>query len=104
MKAITRVPPATLFGRGWNKGENSMEQLRELEKRVLDVIQQNKELQENSIKLKEDNIKLVEQCKQYEASIMKQGQNTKVLETEKASVKTTVEELLRTIKSLEKTN
>ena len=81
-----------------------MEQLHELEKRVLDVIQQSKELQEKSKKLKEENIKLVEQCKQYEASLMKQGSNTKVLETEKASVKTTVEELLRTIKSLEKTN
>ena len=78
-----------------------MEQLRELEKRVLDVIQKNKVLQEETGKLKAENVKLQVQCKQFEASLMNQGKSTQSLEKEKASIKTTIEELLRTINSLQ---
>jgi len=79
-----------------------MEQLSELEKRVLEVIQKNKELQEVNEKLKAENASLHENSKHLEASLMKKSENTKTLETEKASVKTTIEELLSTIKTLEK--
>ena len=75
-----------------------MEQLRELEKRVLDVIQKNSSLQEVAQKLKAENEKLHLQCKQFEASLMKSNQS---IEKEKSSVKTTIEELLKTINTLE---
>ena len=86
------------------QGENSMEQLHELEKRVLEVIQKNKTLKNENNKLEEEKVKLEEQCKQFESSLMNQDESAKVLETEKASVKTTIEELLQTIKSLEKSS
>ena len=84
--------------------ENSMEQLRELEKRVLDVIQNNKELHEGINELRAENVKLKEQCKQFEASLMNQDNCNKTLKSEKTSIKTSIEELLKTIKSLEKNN
>lgn len=67
-----------------------MEQLRELEKRVLDIIQKNKKLQEETNKLKAENVRLQGQ---YETS--------KSMAQEKASIKTSIEGLLKTIKSLE---
>ncbi|MBU1008358.1 hypothetical protein KKA53_04765 [Candidatus Dependentiae bacterium] len=78
-----------------------MEQLRELEKRVLDVIQKNKNLQEELSKLKAENRELQGQCKQYEASLMNQNETSQSMVKEKASIKTTIEELLKTINSLE---
>jgi len=78
-----------------------MEQLRELEKRVLDIIQTNKALREENNKLKSENVKLQGQCKQFEASLMNQDKSTRFMEKEKASIKTTIEELLQTINSLE---
>ena len=78
-----------------------MEQLSELEKRVLDVIQKNKELQKLNSKLKKENVSFQEQCKQLEASLMNASQSTKSLETEKASIKTSIEGLLKTISSLQ---
>ena len=81
-----------------------MEQLRELEKRVRDVIQKNKKLEEENGELRAETIKLLEQSTQLESKLMNQDKSTKELKVEKASVKTTIEELLRTIKSLEKSN
>ncbi len=78
-----------------------MEQLGELEKRVLKVIQKNKELQNESNKFKTENVALKEQCKQLEASLMKESSSSKGLEKEKASIKTTIEELLNTINTLQ---
>lgn len=78
-----------------------MEQLNELEKRVLDVIQKNKELQKQNKKLADDKIRLEEQCKQLETSLLKRSKNAESLEGEKASIKTTISELLNTINSLD---
>jgi predicted nuclease with TOPRIM domain len=78
-----------------------MEQLNELEKRVLDVVQKSKELIKENSKIKSEKIRLQEQCKQLEASLMKASKGTKTLEKEKASIRTTIEELLSTINSLE---
>lgn len=78
-----------------------MEQLSELEKRVLDVIQKNKGLKETNGKLETELVGLREKCGQLESSLMNQSQSAKTLETEKASIKTTIEELLSTINSLE---
>ena len=71
-----------------------MKQLRELEKRVLDVIQKNNEL-------KSENARLKDECKLFEATIMKKSTAEKSLITEKSSIATTIEELLNTISSLE---
>lgn len=78
-----------------------MEQLSELEKRVLDVIQKNKELQQSNSALKAEKASLQDQCKQLETSLMKSSQDTNELKTEKASVKTTISDLLNAINSLE---
>lgn len=77
-----------------------MEQLRELEKRVLDVIQKNKELQEQVAILKAEKQNLQEQCQQLEGSLLNQNKSAKTLETEKVAIKTTIEDLLKTINSL----
>jgi peptidoglycan hydrolase CwlO-like protein len=84
----------------YKKG-NSMEQLSALEKRVLDIVQKNKSLQQENSQLKAEKLELQEQCKRLETSIMDQSQNQKALEVETASVKTTIEGLLDTINSLE---
>ena len=78
-----------------------MEQLSELEKRVLDIIQKNKALKDEKEKLEAEKTQLHEKCKQLEAGIMNQSECAKTLKTEKASIKTTIEELLSTINSLE---
>lgn len=78
-----------------------MEQLHELEKRVLDVIQKNKELQAEIDKLRDENAKLFEQNKQFEAAVVAQDKDAETFEAEKASIKTTITDLLETINSLE---
>jgi hypothetical protein len=81
-----------------------MEQLHELEKRVLDIIQKNKELRELNSKLESEVVSLREQSKRMETSLMSQDNCNKSLKTEKASIKTSIEELLQTIKALEKSS
>lgn len=78
-----------------------MEQLHELEKRVLDVIQKNKELQAEVGRLKTENKALSEKNKQFEAAVVAQDEEAKSFETEKSSIKTTITDLLKTINSLE---
>jgi hypothetical protein len=78
-----------------------MEQLNELEKKVFAVIEKNRELQLANKKLASENLTLQEQCRQLETSLMSRSKNAESLEVEKASVKTTIEKLLKTINSLE---
>jgi len=78
-----------------------MEQLHELEKRVLDVIQKNKEMQEENGKLRDENSRLLALSRQLEASVLKRGESTKALESEKNEIKSTIDELIQTINSLQ---
>ena len=78
-----------------------MEQLNELEKKILDIIQKNKELFDANSKLKIEIDQLKEQNRQFEGALLKESGSTKTLEEEKKSVKTTIEELLSTINSLD---
>jgi len=78
-----------------------MESLNELEKRVLDIVQKNRELQQEAIELKAERDSMLEKCEKLEASLMDRTENKNALETEKASVKETIEELLSTISSIE---
>ena len=78
-----------------------MKQLHELEKRVLDVIQKNKEMLEENGKLREENSRLLALSRQLEASILKRGESTKALELEKNEIKSTIDELILTINSLQ---
>jgi chromosome segregation ATPase len=80
---------------------NGMEQLNELEKKIFAVIQKNRELQQQVSKLSSENLSLQEQCRQLETSLMSRSKSAESLEVEKASVKTTIEKLLKTINSLE---
>ena len=78
-----------------------MEQLHELEKRVLDVIQKKKEMQEENGKLRDENSRLLVLSRQLEASVLKRGESTKALESEKIEIKSTIDELIQTINSLQ---
>ena len=78
-----------------------MEQLHELEKRVLDIIQKNQEMQKENRTLKAENSRLVVQCQQLEASLLKRGESAATLESEKSEMKATIDELLTAINSLQ---
>ena len=78
-----------------------MKYLEELEQKVLHIIQKNKMLQVRVDELTQENERLLEAARQYEASLMKEFGTTQVLANEKAALKTTVEELLKTIDALD---
>ena len=78
-----------------------MEQLRELEKRVFDIIQKNKDIANAMLALKSENVRLQEQVKQFETSLLKESKSTQSLESEKTSIAKTIDELLETISSLD---
>lgn len=78
-----------------------MKCLEELEQKVLQVIQKNKELQNMVTTLTQDNEALTSQMRQFEASLLKESSSSKSLTEEKALMKTSIEELLKTINALE---
>lgn len=78
-----------------------MKCLEELEQKVLQVIQKNKELQNKVATLTQDNEVLASQVRQFEASLLKESSSSKSLTEEKALMKTSIEELLKTINTLE---
>lgn len=78
-----------------------MKCLEELEQKVLQVIQKNKELQNKVTTLTQDNETLTSQVRQFEASLLKESSSSKSLTEEKALMKTSIEELLKTINALE---
>lgn len=78
-----------------------MKYLEELEQKVLHIIQKNKELQKRVDELTQENEHFLEQSRQYETSLMKEFGTTQALANEKATLKSTVEELLKTIDALE---
>jgi|SaaInlStandDraft_3_1057020.scaffolds.fasta_scaffold11860_4 hypothetical protein len=80
-----------------------MKQLLELEKKVLEVIQKNRQLQSFNGGLKVENTKLRDKCAQLEGSLLKEHDNKELLTKEKTAVKGAIEELLEGIKAIEKT-
>ena len=63
-----------------------MEQLNELEKRVLNIIQANKEVKEENVRLKEEVAGLQGKCKNLESSLSDRSKSTKCLEDEKLAI------------------
>jgi hypothetical protein len=78
-----------------------MKCLEELEKKVLQVIQKNKDLQNKVVDITKENDALKTQVRQFEASLLKENTTTKSLTEEKNVIKSSIEDLLKTIKSLE---
>ncbi|GEM_PF-2629696 len=79
-----------------------MECLEELERKVLHVLDRNRELYTQIETLKKEISLLKDQNRQFEASLMKESTLSQSLETEKSVIKETIEALLESINSLEK--
>lgn len=78
-----------------------MKCLEELEQRVLHIMQKNKELQKQVDELVLAKNESEEKNRQYEASLLKETGVSQALAQEKAAIKTTIEDLLSTIQTLE---
>lgn len=78
-----------------------MKCLEELEQKVLHIMQKNKELQQQVDELVLAKNEFDEKARQYEASLLKESGVSQALAQEKAVVKTTIEDLLSTIETLE---
>jgi hypothetical protein len=80
-----------------------MKCLEELEQKVLRIIQKNKELQKQVDEFAFIKSEFEEKIRLYEASLLKETSVSQALTQEKATIKTTIEELLNTIQTLEDT-
>ncbi len=78
-----------------------MKQLEELKKKVLQIIQRNKGLQEANTVFKLENSQLQEKNSNLEAALQKENQSQESLENEKAALKSSIEDLLSSIGSLQ---
>ena len=78
-----------------------MECLEELERKVLHVLDRNRELYIQIEAQKKEISLLKDQNRQFEASLMKESTLSQSLETEKSVIKETIEALLESINSLE---
>ena len=78
-----------------------MKQLEELEKKVLDLIESNKQLQGQVDTLKKENSILKETNSGLESTLLKEHKNIDLLSKEKEVIKGTIESLLKTIDKLE---
>ncbi len=78
-----------------------MRYLEELEKKVLHLIQRNRELQTRLDATAKENELLREQTRQFEASLLKEAHTTESLAQEKAAIVNSIEELLSSINDLE---
>ena len=81
-----------------------MKCLEELEKKIFVIIQKNNDLQLKIDELLQAKKALEDQNQKYENSLLKENNNTQVLIQEKDVIKSSIEELLETIRSLEATN
>lgn len=81
-----------------------MKQLEELEIKVLQIIEKNKELESRNDLLVKENEQLIAKCNQMEDSLMNKDQTSKDLENEKLVIKNSIKELLDSISSLEERN
>lgn len=80
-----------------------MEQLRELEERVFDIIEKNKELHKTVEQLKAENREIRVANEKFQAALRDRDQNTHSLDREKAALKSTICELIESIDSLQAT-
>lgn len=78
-----------------------MRYLEELEKKVLRLIERNRELQTRLDATTKENELLREQTRQFEASLLKESTTTQSLAQEKAAIVTGIEDLLNSINALE---
>ena len=78
-----------------------MRYLEELEKKVLRLIDRNRELQTRLDATTKENELLREQTRQFEASLLKESTTTQSLTQEKAAIVTGIEDLLNSINALE---
>lgn len=78
-----------------------MECLEELERKVLMVLDKNRELCTHIEALKKEMTLLKEQNRQFEASLMKESTLSQSLAQEKSVIRDTIESLLKSISSLE---
>ena len=78
-----------------------MKFLEELENRVLQLIQKNKDLKGEAARFKQDNIRLVDQIKKLEAVAVKNDDSVKDLGKERDAIKSSIEELLSSMDMLE---
>ena len=76
-----------------------MNALEELQKKVLQVVDRNKQLEAKVDRLSEENANLSKQKEQLEASLLNENAS---LSKEKDKVKLSIESLLESISSLEK--
>jgi hypothetical protein len=81
-----------------------MKQLEELEIKVLQIIEKNKELESRNDLLIKENEQLIAKCSQMEGSLMNKDRSSKDLENEKLVIKNSIKELLDSISSLEERN
>jgi FtsZ-binding cell division protein ZapB len=78
-----------------------MKILEELETKVIQLVQTNRELQGKVNELKFENERLVEQHRQYETSLSKESGELQALVAEKAAIKGSIEALLSNISAIE---
>ena len=81
-----------------------MKQLEELEKKVLQIIRKNKEIKEENELLSLENEQLREKANQLENSLLTHNKDSEQLETEKTAIKSSIEDLLESLGSLEATS
>lgn len=81
-----------------------MKLLEELESKVLQLIQKNKDLQGEIANLKQENIKFFEQNKSLQGFANKNNSEMKNLSKEREAIKSSIEELLGSMELLEKTS
>ena len=81
-----------------------MKQLEELEKKVLQIVKKNKELLDENALLKLENDELNNKSRQFETAMINKNKSSESLEKEKMNIKSSIEELLNSISSLEAKN
>ena len=80
-----------------------MKQLTELESKVTQIVNENKNLRKQVSELNAEMYKLKEQNEQFQASFLKKSDAARTLEKEKDTVKESIEVLLESLSSLEST-
>lgn len=81
-----------------------MRQLEELEKKVLLIVRKNKDLLDQNALLKMENEELNNKNHQLEAALANKNKSSDFLEKEKNDIKSSIEELLNSISSIEVKN
>ena len=81
-----------------------MKLLEELESKVLQLIQKNRDLQDDIANLKQENIKFFEQNISLQGSANKNNSDMQSLNKEREAIKSSIEELLGSMELLEETS